>query len=34
MDDEGKLHFLQVEGDHIQFSQAWFKNEIIDNFLR
>ena len=34
MDDQGKLHFLQVEGDHIQFSQAWFHKEIIDNFLR
>ena len=34
MDDQGKLHFLQVEGDHIQFSQAWFQKEIIDKFLR
>lgn len=34
MDEEGKLHFLEVEGDHIQFSQAWFKEQIIDKFLR
>ncbi|KZS18637.1 palmitoyl-protein thioesterase 1 isoform X1 [Daphnia magna] len=34
MDSQGKLHFLKVEGDHIQFSQIWFKQTIIEKFLR
>lgn len=34
MDEEGKLQFLEVEGDHIQFSQAWFARQIIDEYFR
>lgn len=34
MDEQGKLHFLEVEGDHIQFSQAWFSQNIIGKFLK
>lgn len=30
MDKQGKLHFLELDGDHLQFSNQWF----IDNILK
>merc|ERR1712183_637180 len=33
LDEAGKLHFLDVEGDHLQFSRQWFIDEIINVFL-
>ncbi|KAK7066528.1 Palmitoyl-protein thioesterase 1 [Halocaridina rubra] len=33
MDEAGKLHFLSVEGDHLQFSDQWFLEEIVDRFV-
>ena len=29
LDESGRLHFLEVEGDHLQFSRQWFIDEII-----
>lgn len=29
LDESGRLHFLAVEGDHLQFSRQWFIDEII-----
>ncbi|KAJ8664775.1 hypothetical protein QAD02_006437 [Eretmocerus hayati] len=34
MDAAGKLHFLSVDGNHLQFTDEWFTNNIIDKFLR
>lgn len=33
MDTTGKLHFLEVVGDHLQIDLNWFKVNIIDKFL-
>jgi len=33
MDEAGKLHFLSVDGDHLQFSDQWFLEEIVDKFI-
>ena len=33
MDSEGKLHFLTVEGDHLQVSEAWLVKNIIKQYL-
>jgi len=34
LDEAGKLHFLDVEGDHLQFTHQWFVDEIINVFLK
>merc|ERR1712215_246210 len=34
LDEAGKLHFLDVEGDHLQFSRQWFIDNIINVFLQ
>lgn len=34
MEENGKLHFFAVNGDHIQFSEKWFSQTIIDQFFR
>ncbi|GAU99483.1 hypothetical protein RvY_10480-1 [Ramazzottius varieornatus] len=34
MDEAGKLHFLAVDGDHLQFSKEWFLQSIVAPFLR
>ncbi|XP_039283760.1 palmitoyl-protein thioesterase 1 [Nilaparvata lugens] len=34
MDKAGKLHFLEVDGDHLQFEMEWFIDNIINKFLR
>ena len=34
MEENGKLHFFAVDGDHIQFSEKWFSQTIIDQFFR
>jgi palmitoyl-protein thioesterase len=34
MDRFGKLKFLAVDGDHLQFSEDWFIHNIVDNYLR
>ena len=33
MDEEGKLHFLEVDGDHLQFSKEWFLDSVVAPFL-
>lgn len=33
MDKEGKLVFLESEGDHLQFTDEWFKREIVPYLL-
>lgn len=34
LNEEGKLHFLEVEGDHLQISDEVFVKEIVDKYLR
>ncbi|KAG8244812.1 Palmitoyl-protein thioesterase 1 [Homalodisca vitripennis] len=34
LDKSGRLHFLSVPGDHLQFTEDWFKSAIIDKYLR
>ncbi|KAL3275106.1 hypothetical protein HHI36_019877 [Cryptolaemus montrouzieri] len=33
LDEQGKLDFIEVEGDHLQFSWPWFKKNIVDTYL-
>merc|ERR1719187_1389117 len=33
LDESGRLHFLEVEGEHLQFSREWFEDNIINVFL-
>lgn len=33
MDKEGKLHFLEAAGDHLQINVDWFKENVINKFL-
>merc|ERR1711922_4157 len=33
LDEAGKLHFYEVEGDHLQFSRDWFVQEIINVYF-
>lgn len=33
MDEAGKLQFLSVDGDHLQFSDEWFLQEIVDKYV-
>jgi len=33
LDERGGLHFLEVEGDHLQFSRQWFIDEIINVYF-
>ena len=33
MDNEGKLHFLSYDGDHLQFTDEWFISEIVDKYF-
>ncbi|XP_071531238.1 palmitoyl-protein thioesterase 1 isoform X2 [Panulirus ornatus] len=33
MDEAGKLHFLSQEGDHLEFTDEWFLEEIVDKFV-
>merc|ERR1711887_365327 len=33
LDERGALHFLEVEGDHLQFSRQWFIDEIINVYF-
>merc|ERR1712236_78371 len=34
LDEAGKLHFMDVEGDHLQFSRQWLIDNIIEVFLK
>jgi len=34
LDEAGKLHFLEVPGDHLSFSRQWFIDNIIEVFLK
>jgi len=34
LDEAGKLHFFEVEGNHLQFTRAWFEQNIIDVFFK
>ena len=33
MNKAGKLHFLACPGDHLQFTDEWFMDNIINKFL-
>ncbi|XP_042233700.1 palmitoyl-protein thioesterase 1-like isoform X1 [Homarus americanus] len=33
MDETGKLHFLTQDGDHLDFTDEWFLEEIVDKFV-
>ncbi|XP_058807735.1 palmitoyl-protein thioesterase 1 [Phymastichus coffea] len=34
MDEDNKLHFLSVEGNHLQFTDAWFVENVIEKYLK
>ncbi|KAK3089757.1 hypothetical protein FSP39_006258 [Pinctada imbricata] len=34
MNATGRLHFLASPGDHLQFTQQWFIDNIVNNFLK
>jgi palmitoyl-protein thioesterase len=34
LDQTGRLHFLATPGDHLQFTDKWFVNAIINGWLR
>jgi len=34
LEESGRLHFLSVHGDHLQFSEEWFLNEIVHPYLK
>merc|ERR1712095_58618 len=34
LDESGRLHFLSVEGNHLEFSRDWFIQEIINVYLK
>jgi len=34
LDEAGKLHFMEVEGDHLQFTKQWFVDNIIEVFFK
>ncbi|XP_022910226.2 palmitoyl-protein thioesterase 1 [Onthophagus taurus] len=33
LDERGRLHFLSVDGNHLQFNWTWFQDEIIKKYL-
>lgn len=33
MDEAGKLHFLTQDGNHLEFTDEWFLEEIVDKFV-
>jgi hypothetical protein len=33
MDEQGKIDFLDIDGDHLQFSTEWFIQEIVQKYL-
>ncbi|XP_054712477.1 palmitoyl-protein thioesterase 1-like [Uloborus diversus] len=33
MDQKGKLHFLEIDADHLSISLKWFKENVVDKFL-
>merc|ERR1712168_1463700 len=34
LDEKGGLHFLEVEGNHLEFSRQWFIDEIINVYFK
>jgi len=34
LDEAGKLHFLKVEADHMQYNNSWFQANILEPYLR
>ncbi|CAI6367230.1 unnamed protein product [Macrosiphum euphorbiae] len=34
LEESGRLHFLSVPGNHLQFSEEWFLNEIVNKYLK
>lgn len=34
MKEDGRLHFLASEGDHLQFTEEWFNKNILEPFLK
>lgn len=33
LNEESKLHFISLPGDHLRFTQEWFVKEIIQKYL-
>lgn len=33
MEMDGKVHYLSLPGDHLQFTDVWFINNIIKKYL-
>jgi len=33
LDEAGKLHFISIDGDHLQFSTDWFVENIVKIYL-
>jgi len=34
MDRLGKLQFLSVDGNHLQFGEEWFVQNVVDKYLK
>lgn len=34
LNDTGRLHFLGIDGDHLKIKLEWFKENIIERFLK
>ncbi|XP_050428727.1 palmitoyl-protein thioesterase 1 [Adelges cooleyi] len=34
LQESGRLHFLSVPGNHLQFTEDWFLSEIVDKYLK
>lgn len=34
LEESGRLQFLSVPGNHLQFSEEWFLNEIVKKYLK
>jgi palmitoyl-protein thioesterase len=34
LDKLGRLKFLAVDGDHVQFDEDWFIQNIVDKYLK
>ncbi|KRZ32127.1 Palmitoyl-protein thioesterase 1 [Trichinella pseudospiralis] len=34
MEKDGKLHFLEINGDHLQFTEKFFISEIVNKFIK
>ena len=33
MNEENRLHFLSIDGDHLRFNDTWFTEQILKPYL-